>query len=106
MSLSNDAEVKVLNHIFRNAEAVYTPGAQYISLHTGNPGEANDGGNEVSGYNYARVLSSDKFGGAAAGAVACSLTRGSGCCRSGCCRRISSWRRRPVGRVAVRKDGG
>ena len=70
MSLSNDAEVKVLNHIFRNAEAVYTPGAQYISLHTGNPGEANDGGNEVSGYNYARVLSSDKFGAAADGEIA------------------------------------
>ena len=70
MSLSNDAEVKVLNHIFRNAEAVYTPGAQYVGLFTAvADGEAGSV-TEVSGNNYARVLSSDKFGGAASGAIA------------------------------------
>ena len=77
MSLSNYAEIKVLDHLFRDGEASYTPGAQYVSLHTGAPGEANDGANEVStspDYAYARVQinngsGTNKWAAAAAGAI-------------------------------------
>ena len=75
MSLSNYAELKVLDHIFRDGEASWTPGAQYVSLHTGNPGEANDGANEVTAANgYLRVQINDgsttnKWAAAAAGEI-------------------------------------
>ena len=59
---SNYTEEQTLRHIFQN---VSTNGAAcdtsssnvYVSLHTGSPGEANDGAHEIptSGYNYARV---------------------------------------------------
>ena len=59
---SNYLELATLKHILQNAS---TNGAAYdtasldvfVSLHTGSPGEANDGANEIptSGYNYARV---------------------------------------------------
>lgn len=54
-ALSNYLETALINHVLRNT-AYTTPGTSiYVSLHTGSPGEANDGANEVSGNNYARV---------------------------------------------------
>ena len=55
---SNYLEEKTLKHILQNVStngAAYTaPTNLYVSLHTGNPGEANDGANEISGSGYAR----------------------------------------------------
>lgn len=55
---SNDLEAKILKHIFTNVSTnggAYTaPAAIYVSLHTGSPGEADDGANEISGSGYAR----------------------------------------------------
>ena len=64
MSISNQWENEVLDHVFNNsaAPAVTTP---WVSLHTGDPGET--GANEVTGGSYARKAGS--FGAAAAGAV-------------------------------------
>lgn len=54
-AFSNYLEDALINHILRNT-AYTTPGTSiYVSLHTGSPGEANDGANEVSGGSYARV---------------------------------------------------
>jgi hypothetical protein len=57
---SNYLEEKTLKHILQNVStngASYTaPTNIYVSLHTGNPGEANDGANEISGSGYAREL--------------------------------------------------
>ena len=57
---SNYLEEKTLKHILQNVStngAAYTaPTNLYVSLHTGNPGEANDGANEISGSGYAREL--------------------------------------------------
>ena len=62
---SNYLEEATLKHILQNAStngAAYDTSSLdlYVSLHTGSPGEANDGANEIptSGYNYARVLAS------------------------------------------------
>lgn len=65
MSISNQWENEILDHIFNNsaAPAVTTP---YVSLHTADPGET--GASEVTGGSYARQ--SGGFGAAAAGAVA------------------------------------
>lgn len=53
-ALSNYLENKLIDHVLRNT-AYTTPGTSiYLSLHTGSPGEANDGANEVSGGSYAR----------------------------------------------------
>lgn len=64
MSISNQWELEILDHIFNNAAApaVAVP---YVSLHTGDPGET--GANEATGGSYARQ--SGAFGNAAAGAV-------------------------------------
>ena len=64
MSISDQWELEILDHIFNNsaAPAVTTP---WISLHTGDPGET--GANEVTGGGYARQAGS--FGAAAAGQV-------------------------------------
>lgn len=69
MSISNQWEIEILDHIFNNAAApaVVTP---YISLHTADPGET--GANEVAGGSYARQAGS--FGNAAAGAVTTTAT--------------------------------
>ena len=56
---SDYLETTLLKHLMRNAG---TNGANYdtsslsffVSLHTGSPGEANDGSNEISGNDYAR----------------------------------------------------
>lgn len=65
MSISNQWENEILDHIFNNsaAPAVTTP---WVSLHTADCGET--GANEVTGGSYARQ--SAGFGAAAAGAVA------------------------------------
>lgn len=64
MSISNQWENEILDHIFNNlaAPAVATP---YVSLHGADPGET--GANEITGGSYARQ--SGAFGAAAAGAV-------------------------------------
>lgn len=56
---SNYLESQMLKHILQNAStngAAYDTSATdlYVSLHTGSPGEANDGANEISGSGYAR----------------------------------------------------
>jgi len=65
VTISNQWELEILDHIFNNAAApaITTP---YVSLHTADPGET--GANEVTGGSYARQ--SGSFGNAAAGAVA------------------------------------
>jgi len=69
MTISNQWELEILDHIFNNsaAPAVAVP---YVSLHTADPGET--GANEVTGGAYARQ--SGAFGAAAAGAVANTAT--------------------------------
>lgn len=64
MTISNQWELEILDHIFNNsaAPAVTTP---YVSLHGGDPGET--GANEITGGSYARQAGS--FGAASAGAV-------------------------------------
>lgn len=63
MSISNYAELKILDAIFNNASfAVATP---YVSLHTADPGET--GASEVTGGTYGRQSSS--WAAASAGAV-------------------------------------
>lgn len=64
MSISNYAELELLDAVFNNGSfAVTTP---YVSLHTADPGET--GASEASGGSYARQVGS--FGAAAAGQVA------------------------------------
>ena len=65
MSISNQWENEILDHIFNNAAAPAVATA-WISLHDGAAGET--GANEVSGGGYARK--GGAFGVAAAGAVA------------------------------------
>jgi len=64
MSISNQWENEILDHIFNNAAApaVTTP---YISLHTADPGET--GASELAGGSYARQ--SGGFGNASGGTV-------------------------------------
>lgn len=64
MSISNQWELEILDHMFNNsaAPAVTTP---YVSLHTADPGET--GASEATGGSYARQAGS--FGAAAAGEV-------------------------------------
>jgi len=73
---SNYLEEKTLKHILQNVStngASYTaPTNIYVSLHTGNPGEANDGANEISGSGYARELVT--FGDVAVAADVCSAS--------------------------------
>ena len=64
MSISNQWENEILDHIFNNAAAPAVATA-WISLHDGAAGET--GANEVSGGAYARL--GGAFGVAAAGAV-------------------------------------
>jgi hypothetical protein len=53
-SITDLLEDALLDHILENT--AYTPGATlYMSLHTSNPGEAGDVGNEVGGNGYART---------------------------------------------------
>jgi len=65
MSISNQWENEILDHIFNNAAAPAVATA-WISLHDGAAGET--GANEVTGGAYARLAGA--FGVAAAGAVA------------------------------------
>ena len=65
MSISNQWENEILDHIFNNAAAPAVATA-WISLHDGAAGET--GANEVTGGGYARKAGA--FGVAAAGAVA------------------------------------
>lgn len=51
--LSNFAENLVME--FLAGEAPSAPSGWYLSLHTGSPGEANDGANELTGNGYSRV---------------------------------------------------
>lgn len=67
MSMSNAFETSLLDHIFNNAAVANigdagglqpsaTAGSLYLSLHTGDPGEAGDQTtNETAYTNYARV---------------------------------------------------
>lgn len=66
MSISNQWELEILDHIFNNsaAPAVVTP---YVSLHTGDPGET--GANELTAGTHTYARQSGAFGAAAAGAV-------------------------------------
>ena len=64
MSISNQWENEILDHIFNNAAAPAVATA-WVSLHDGAAGET--GANEVSGGAYARL--GGAFGVAAAGAV-------------------------------------
>ena len=76
-SASNYLEDTLLKHVMRNAG---TNGANYdtaslafyVSLHTGSPGEANDGSNEISGSGYARQ--SATFGNVSSGSVSTNAT--------------------------------
>jgi len=58
---SNYLENKLLLHIFANkgGSSFTSPSNLFVSLHTGSPGEANDGSNECTGTNYARVTTGD-----------------------------------------------
>lgn len=66
MSISNQWELEILDHIFNNsaAPAVATP---WISLHTGDPGET--GANELTAGTHTYARQSGAFGAASAGAV-------------------------------------
>lgn len=74
---SNYLEDTLLKHIMASAG---TNGADYdtaslslfVSLHTGSPGEANDGANEISGNDYARQ--SATFGNVSGGSVSTNAT--------------------------------
>jgi hypothetical protein len=63
MSISDFAEVKLLNAVFKNV--TYAVAQTWVSLHTGDPGEAGD--NEVAGGDYARQMGS--FASAVSGAT-------------------------------------
>lgn len=67
MSISNQWENEILDHIFNNATApaVATP---WVSLHGGDPGET--GANEITAGTHTYARQSGAFGNAAAGAVA------------------------------------
>jgi len=69
MTISNQWEIEILDHIYNNAAApaIVTP---YIALHDGDPGET--GANEVTGGAYARQAGA--FGAATAGAVSNTAT--------------------------------
>jgi hypothetical protein len=64
MSISNYAELKILDAVFNNTS--FAVSAPYVSLHTADPGET--GASEATGGSYARQLGS--FAAAASGAVA------------------------------------
>ena len=66
MSISNQWELEILDHIYNNAAAPVVL-APWISLHDG-AGAGETGANELAGGAYARI--SGAFGAAAAGAVA------------------------------------
>ena len=72
MSAASDyLENKVLDHTL--ATAAYTaPGAVYVGLHTGSPGDDNSGANEVSGGSYARQAAT--FAAASGGSASTSAT--------------------------------
>lgn len=72
MSAASDyLENKLLDHSL--ATTAYTaPSGVYVSLHTGSPGDANDGANEISGGSYARQAAT--FGSASAGSASTSAT--------------------------------
>lgn len=72
MSAASDyLENKLLDHSL--ATTTFTaPGAVYVGLHTGSPGDADDGANEVSGGSYARQ--SATFGAASSGTASTSAT--------------------------------
>lgn len=65
MTISDQWELEILDHVFNNAAAPAVA-APWISLHDGAIGET--GANEITGGGYARL--SGSFGAAAAGAVA------------------------------------
>lgn len=72
MSAASDyLENKLLDHSL--ATTSYTaPSGVYVSLHTGSPGDANDGANEISGGSYARQAAT--FGSASSGSASTSAT--------------------------------
>jgi hypothetical protein len=72
MSAASDyLENKLLDHAL--ATTAYTqPGAVFVSLHTGSPGDADDGANEVSGGSYTRKAAS--FASASAGSASTDAT--------------------------------
>ena len=65
-ALSNYAELKVLDHLFRNT--AYTSPSAYMGLFTSDPTDAGTG-TEVSGNGYARVQIDNKMAAAASGAI-------------------------------------
>jgi hypothetical protein len=68
---SDFLENKLLDHAL--ATTAYTaPSNVYVSLHTGSPGDADDGANEVSGGSYVRKEAS--FGSAASGSASTDAT--------------------------------
>ena len=72
MSAASDyLENELLDHAL--ATGAYTPPTNvYVSLHTGSPGDANDGANEVSGFDYARQQAT--FAAASGGSASTSAT--------------------------------
>lgn len=65
-ALSNFAELKVLDLLFRNT--AYTAPNAYLGLFTSAPNDAG-GGTEVSGNNYARVQIDTKMAAASSGSI-------------------------------------
>lgn len=72
MSAASDyLELKLLDHALGTA-AFTSPSNVYVSLHTGSPGDANDGGNEVSGGSYTRKAAT--FAAASSGSASTNAT--------------------------------
>ena len=65
-ALSNYAELKVLDHLFRNTS--YTSPSAYMALFTDDPTDAGTG-TEVTGNGYARVQIDNKMAAAASGQI-------------------------------------
>jgi hypothetical protein len=72
MSAASDyLEDKLLDHSLGTASFT-APSTVYVGLHTGSPGDANDGANEVSGGSYARQSAS--FSASSSGSASTSAT--------------------------------
>lgn len=55
MSFGRELNRQILNTIFGNVPVYSAPANYFVSLHTGDPGEDGQGGNEATGGGYARV---------------------------------------------------
>jgi hypothetical protein len=55
MSFGRELSRQLLNEIFGKAPEYTAPANYFVSLHTGDPGEDGQGGNEATGTGYARA---------------------------------------------------